>query len=42
MINSSVMLELPTYRPKLFHTTGPLAGLEAPFPKANSERVSSY
>ncbi|KAI9790360.1 MAG: hypothetical protein M1816_005178 [Peltula sp. TS41687] len=31
--NSSVMLELPAFRPKVFHTgTGPLAGTEAEFP----------
>ncbi|KXS14131.1 hypothetical protein M427DRAFT_354935 [Gonapodya prolifera JEL478] len=30
--NSSVMLEDPTYRPKLFHHSGPLRGNEAPFP----------
>ncbi|KAJ3335364.1 hypothetical protein HDU93_005684 [Gonapodya sp. JEL0774] len=30
--NSSVMLEDPTYRPKIFHSTGPQRGAEAPFP----------
>lgn len=30
--NSSVMLEHPSFRPKIFHTTGPLAGTEDAFP----------
>ncbi|KAI8851326.1 RNA recognition motif 2-domain-containing protein, partial [Chytridium lagenaria] len=30
--NSSVMLEDPSYRPKLFHTSGPNRGSEEPFP----------
>lgn len=30
--NSSVMLEHPSFRPKLFHTTGPLLGMEDKFP----------
>ena len=30
--NSSVMLEHPSFRPKIFHTTGPLAGSEDIFP----------
>lgn len=29
---SKVMFEAPAYRPKLFHTKGPLIGQEAPFP----------
>ncbi|KAE8548570.1 hypothetical protein EYB25_008951 [Talaromyces marneffei] len=35
--NSSVMLEDPSFRPKLFYTgTGPLAGTEEPFPGPNN------
>ncbi|KAI9741868.1 MAG: hypothetical protein M1834_000256 [Cirrosporium novae-zelandiae] len=35
--NSSVMLEIPAFRPKLFHTgTGPLAGTEEEFPKPDN------
>jgi hypothetical protein len=30
--NSSVMLEEPSFRPKVFMTSGPNAGEEAPFP----------
>lgn len=30
--NSKVMFEAPAYRPKLFHTDGPLTGQEIPFP----------
>lgn len=30
--NSKVMFEAPAYRPKLFHTDGPFAGQEIPFP----------
>ncbi|KAJ3029164.1 hypothetical protein HDV00_009710 [Rhizophlyctis rosea] len=30
--NSSVMLEHPSYRPKMFYTDGPLIGEEEPFP----------
>lgn len=30
--NSKVMFEAPAYRPKLFHTDGPLSGQEIPFP----------
>lgn len=30
--NSSVMLEHPSFRPKIFHTTGPMAGTEDVFP----------
>lgn len=30
--HSKVMFEAPAYRPKLFHTEGPLAGQEIPFP----------
>ncbi|KAL8795982.1 MAG: hypothetical protein Q9195_001558 [Heterodermia aff. obscurata] len=30
--NSSVMLEHPSFRPKIFHTTGPMAGTEDIFP----------
>ena len=29
---SKVMFEAPAYRPKLFHTDGPLSGQEIPFP----------
>ncbi|KNC99438.1 uncharacterized protein SPPG_05679 [Spizellomyces punctatus DAOM BR117] len=31
--NSSVMLEDPSYRPKIFYTAGPLCGEEEPFPE---------
>ncbi|KAG0053072.1 hypothetical protein BGZ83_001715 [Gryganskiella cystojenkinii] len=31
--NSSVMDEEPSYRPKIFYTSGPNAGLEEPFPE---------
>ncbi|ORY03700.1 hypothetical protein K493DRAFT_206720, partial [Basidiobolus meristosporus CBS 931.73] len=30
--NSSVMEKDPTYRPKIFYSSGPLKGLEEPFP----------
>ncbi|GJJ75723.1 hypothetical protein EMPS_08081 [Entomortierella parvispora] len=33
--NSSVMEEDPSYRPKIFFTSGPNVGLEEPFPKRN-------
>jgi hypothetical protein len=32
---SKVMFEAPAYRPKLFHTEGPMAGHEIPFPTSN-------
>jgi len=32
------MLESPEYRPKLFYTTPPKIGLEAPFPASTSIR----
>ncbi|CAG8468780.1 4095_t:CDS:2 [Paraglomus occultum] len=41
--NSSVLDEKPEYRPKLFYTSGPMRGKEAPFPAPNnlSKRVYS-
>ncbi|KAJ5145498.1 RNA recognition motif 2, partial [Penicillium bovifimosum] len=36
--NSNVMTRAPKERPKLFHTSGPLKGLEAPFPPPNDAR----
>ncbi|KAJ3414539.1 hypothetical protein HDV05_006453 [Chytridiales sp. JEL 0842] len=35
--NSSVMLEEPNFRPKLFYSTGPLQGQEEPFPPPTSQ-----
>ncbi|CAG8796047.1 36430_t:CDS:10, partial [Gigaspora margarita] len=34
--NSGVMSETPEYRPKLFHTAGPLRGYEMPFPRPDN------
>ncbi|KAL7270235.1 hypothetical protein RUND412_007065 [Rhizina undulata] len=34
--NSSVMDQDPSYRPKLFHSSGPFAGTEMEFPPANN------
>ncbi|KAI5849420.1 RNA recognition motif 2-domain-containing protein [Morchella snyderi] len=34
--NSSVMDQDPSYRPKLFHSSGPLTGTEKEFPPANN------
>ncbi|RIA80092.1 RNA recognition motif 2-domain-containing protein, partial [Glomus cerebriforme] len=31
---SSIMRERPEYRPKLFFTSGPMKGMEAPFPSS--------
>lgn len=34
--NSCVMDEQEEYRPRIYHTSGPLKGLEAPFPEPNN------
>ncbi|EPZ33098.1 RNA recognition motif 2 domain-containing protein [Rozella allomycis CSF55] len=36
--NSNVMEEEPSYRPKIFYSSGPMQGLEEPFPLPNNNR----
>ncbi|KAG0216265.1 hypothetical protein BGX28_004631 [Mortierella sp. GBA30] len=39
--NSSVMDEEPSYRPKIFYTSGPNIGLEEPFPEPTVVRENA-
>ncbi|KAI8355984.1 RNA recognition motif 2-domain-containing protein [Mortierella sp. GBAus27b] len=40
--NSSVMSQEPSYRPKVFYTSGPNIGQEEPFPEPNVPRSNSH